>query len=422
MESVLSVEVVGREVLGEAVAEVPVGSIVVKLQLKLAVPREGTGHAPQRVAAARDDVRVSVGIGPALVVIALDRERIAAVTAPIHPESALSQSPGVAGIGAVTREGGAAAESGPVHPVGRPRAESAAVAQRAEGVQLGAAATLDRQPLRLGGALGDDVDHAVHRVGAPQRAAGATDDLDAIHILQGHVLHVPEDAGVERGVDGPTVDQHQQLVGEHVVEAARAHRPLAGIGLRHLEIGRQPQRVDQARGAGPADVVARDDLNGGGGGGQLFRAAGDRGDFDIHQLFETQPLQRPGRRKGVRRLRLGPPRRQRRGQREHRERGVTCDHNRRRESSMGDQSSSRNLKAVVRRVRAQVQLAQNRPHAGSVTRTDLRQVGPYLRQRSLRRLGGNPDDSAGRGHCEKLFATTEAAALSGQTQRQPDVK
>src|SRR5687768_4732413 len=46
--------------------------------------------------------------------------------------------------------------------------------------------------LRLPGILGDDVDDAVHGVGAPQGGAGTANDLDAVDVLQEGVLAIPE--------------------------------------------------------------------------------------------------------------------------------------------------------------------------------------------------------------------------------------
>jgi len=141
------------------------------------------------------------------------------------------------------------------------------------------------------GALGEDVDHAVDRVGAPQRATWTADDLDAVDVVQQGVLRVPIDAGVQRGVDRPPVDHHQQLVGEHIVEAARADRPLAGVGLGDLEVRREAQGLGYAGRSRPADVIAGHHLDGRGGAREPFRMPGDRGHLDVHQFFEAEALE-----------------------------------------------------------------------------------------------------------------------------------
>jgi len=50
-----------------------------------------------------------------------------------------------------------------------------------------------------------------------------------------------------------------------------ADRPLAGIDLGHLQVGRQAQGLRDAGGAGTADVLAGHHLDGGGGLGQLLK-------------------------------------------------------------------------------------------------------------------------------------------------------
>src|SRR2546427_4455567 len=72
----------------------------------------------------------------------------------------------------------------------------------------------------------DDVDDAVHRVGAPQRGPGSADDFHPVDVPEGHILHVPEDAGVERRVHGAALDEHQQLIGGRGVLTPRHYSPL----------------------------------------------------------------------------------------------------------------------------------------------------------------------------------------------------
>src|SRR5665213_3242059 len=45
---------------------------------------------------------------------------------------------------------------------------------------------------------GDDVDHAIHRVGAPSRATGPSDDFDSLDVFERHTDLVPVDAGKSR--------------------------------------------------------------------------------------------------------------------------------------------------------------------------------------------------------------------------------
>src|SRR6185437_9473675 len=95
-------------------------------------------------------------------------------------------------------------------------------------LEEGTPATGDEQALRVARAFGDDVDDAVDGVGAPQRAARAADDFNAVDVIQQHVLHVPKHAGIERRVNAAAIDHDEELVGESIVEAAGADGPVVG--------------------------------------------------------------------------------------------------------------------------------------------------------------------------------------------------
>jgi hypothetical protein len=99
------------------------------------------------------------------------------------------------------------------------------VAGAAEGTLLRARASDEVDAQRVLGTLGDDVDDAVDGIGAPEGAARAADHLDAVDILEERVLHVPEDAGMERGVDAAAVDENKEFVGRSAVEAAARDGP-----------------------------------------------------------------------------------------------------------------------------------------------------------------------------------------------------
>ncbi len=101
---------------------------------------------------------------------------------------------------------------------------------------------------------GNDVDDAVHGVGAPQSRAGAADDLDPVDVLHGNRLHVPVDAGKQRCVDAAPIDQDQELVVEALVrriaaETARGDDVAGRADLRHLQVGREAKDFREARGA-----------------------------------------------------------------------------------------------------------------------------------------------------------------------------
>src|SRR5262249_19159858 len=95
-----------------------------------------------------------------------------------------------------------------VHAVIGVVAELAAIADRAHAPGLGTAAAGDECSLRVAGALGDNVDHAIDGVGAPQGGAGAANDLYAFDVFQEHVALVPEHPAKGGRVQTPAVHHH----------------------------------------------------------------------------------------------------------------------------------------------------------------------------------------------------------------------
>ncbi len=73
-----------------------------------------------------------------------------------------------------------------------------------------------------------------------------------------------------------------------MVEPPRGDRIGLGIDPRHLEIGRQPQRVGQERGPRAEDVVVGDHEYGGGRLGQRLRPFGDRSYLDLREVFDRK--------------------------------------------------------------------------------------------------------------------------------------
>ncbi len=122
-------------------------------------------------------------------------------------------------------------------------------------------AARDHHALRLARRLGDHVDHAVHRVGAPRRAARSADHLDAFDVLEHDVLRLPEHPREQRRIDGAAVHQHQHLVREHAVESARRDRVLVRVRACDVEVGRQPQRLLDGGGARALDLLGGDDVD-----------------------------------------------------------------------------------------------------------------------------------------------------------------
>jgi len=97
--------------------------------------------------------------------------------------------------------------------------------------------------LCLRSASGDHVYHAIDGVGAHSVAPGPLITFDSVNVFEQRVLCVPKDAREQRRVDGAPVNKDQKLVCDRVVEAACADRVLARVDSRHLEIGRESQRL-----------------------------------------------------------------------------------------------------------------------------------------------------------------------------------
>src|SRR6266853_4257083 len=230
------------------------------------------------------------GSGPvfqALVRIALQREAVCYRT-PVGPKTQLPLLPAVSRRAAVRSSGIEDVE------------ELAVDAERTAGFpQCPAMAEVVATPLVAGpsgckpalGVLGtprDHVDHAIYGVHSPKRRARAADHLDALDVLEHHVLDVPENSREQRRIDGATIDQHQQLVSGRIVEAARADRVGIGVDARDVEIRRDPEGFRETGRAGAADVLPGDHEYGSAGVGEPLGVFGYRGDLDVAQLFDAQ--------------------------------------------------------------------------------------------------------------------------------------
>src|SRR5579864_1686449 len=78
-----------------------------------------------------------------------------------------------------------------------------AVLQRAESLRQRASAADQQAALRVCGLFRDDVDDAVHRVRPPYSSARPTYHFDPLNVLQRHVLRVPINTAIDRGINGP---------------------------------------------------------------------------------------------------------------------------------------------------------------------------------------------------------------------------
>ena len=283
-----------------AVAVDAPGLVVVGEQLQARAVGELVAPGGHQVAAVDELVRRL----PRLVDVALHAD-VVARRRPVEPEAALRLRPAVVRAAAVRLLVRAVVEPLAVHAIAQVGRERAAVLQAGAALEVAGA---ERQHAALGLARGpgDDVDHAVDRVGAPQRRARPADHLDAVDVLRQHLLHVPVDAAEQRRIDAAAVDQDQQLVGQARVvadvEAARRDRVAGGVELRDFEVGREPQHLGDAGGARADDVVVADHVDRGGRVAERLGRLRDRGDLDVGELLDRQVAQvfdrlgMPGRR------------------------------------------------------------------------------------------------------------------------------
>ena len=177
-----------------------------------------------------------------------------------------------------------------IHPVVAVRAQRGAVAEGGVGAVV-AHCGRQQRAMAVPGRSGDDVDDAIDRIHPPQRAARAADHLDALDILQHHVLRVPEHAGKQRRIDRAAVDQDQQLVRRAVVaavHAARRNGMAHGAGLGHLQVGRQAQRIGKVARTGAMNVIGSNDEDGRCSVRQTLGPPGHRRDLDVAQLLQRQ--------------------------------------------------------------------------------------------------------------------------------------
>src|SRR5260370_24876164 len=68
---------------------------------------------------------------------------------------------------------------------------SPAIPQRAEFLRLCSSAARHQSAVCVLSLLGDDVDDAIHRIGAPYCSSRPADHFNSFNVLQGHILRVP---------------------------------------------------------------------------------------------------------------------------------------------------------------------------------------------------------------------------------------
>ena len=183
-------------------------------------------------------------------------------------------------------------------------AVAAPVAEIEEALLFVSAARRYQHPLGQSGVLGDDVDHTVHRIRPPDRAARPPNDFDPVDVVHQRILNFPVRAVEQRREYRAPVDQHQHRTRQPASEPANSNRPLVGVDSRHLHARRQPQRLRYAGRPRSPDVLAGDHVDRGSGLKGLHRLFGGCRDFDLREFFQAQALEH---RRGDRESVLSPP-------------------------------------------------------------------------------------------------------------------
>src|SRR5258708_9849681 len=133
-------------------------------------------------------------------------------------------------------------------------ADLASVASPTGAALFGAGSCGNNSGLRVFGILADEVDYAVHGIGAPQSRARASDHFNPVDILEHYVLHIPVDARKKRCIHAPPVDEDQQLVVEPAIKSSRCNGPLVLIDARHFQTWDKSQRFRNTLGARPSNI------------------------------------------------------------------------------------------------------------------------------------------------------------------------
>jgi hypothetical protein len=296
---VLEFDVDGVEVVDEG-RVVLVGAVVIGAHPDLRIRREPVRPASEEVPAPHGARQRAGGRRPAdddergtdladfpRVRVSLERHRVLRIGLPVGAKAEMAQLPAVAG------RGGRTVLAGPIEALGEdpepePLRGLLAVADGAEAALRGAAASFEVGALGVLRALADDVDDAVDRVRAPERCPRSADDLDAVYVLEEQVLHVPEDAREERGIDAAGVREDEQLGRVDAAEPARAHSPPARGDLGHVQARDQSEGLRNRPRPVPPHGLVGDDGDGRGGGGERLFRLGDGSDLDLRQLFQRE--------------------------------------------------------------------------------------------------------------------------------------
>ncbi len=220
--------------------------------------------------------------------VAVDGERCVRVRLPIHTCAQASRFPVVIGSGAVAEFAFIALSVVQGKSVVQVVAGGTAVAHQGVNGCVGGPDMAQQRAGGVPGGLCPDVDHAIHGVGAPERAARASNDLDAGNVFEGNVVMVPPHAGEVGRVDASAVDHDQQFVGEAVVESPHRDGVLVAVLPGNTDAWHVAQQLGQGPRAGAPDIFLSKHVDGGGDFVAGFLLARGAGDLDFKQFLEAE--------------------------------------------------------------------------------------------------------------------------------------
>ncbi len=278
---------------GPAGRRAPLRIIEIRLELSIRALRMML-PAGQQVGSGQMQVGRTRLILEPLIDISLHSEALIRAR-PIHAKSALSFPPAIVCAGLIRQLEAILPVSQSVDTEGRLLIDLLSISYPQSLLLIAGAGCYCRTGGQIGGAR-DDVHHAIHRVGTPERGAGATDDLYPIDILQQDVLSIQVHSRKQRRVDAAPVNQDQELVREVLIrliaaESTRAHCIRRRGEAPHLQIRREAQCLRDGRSPRTDDLIVRDDVDGRRRSAETFGGLRHRSDVDVGELLERKGLQ-----------------------------------------------------------------------------------------------------------------------------------
>src|SRR5579872_3504644 len=132
----------------------------------------------------------------------------------------------------------------------------------------------------------DDIDHSIYGVRAPDRRHRSAHHLDALDLVDRHILRQPVDAADGVVVDAPAIDQNQELIAEGIAEPADAYGPQRAVRPSHFHARSQTEQLGQRSQPGTPDHLACDHEHRSSRIGQTLVLFGCGSDFDVRELLK----------------------------------------------------------------------------------------------------------------------------------------